>query len=144
LGALGAALISPALARTVKVTLGGIDGEFCPHRALVFEDPNGTRILYDRAAPWPARGPAARQDRHHSRKATCRRPCGQRAQQGAQLGRLHDKPDTSVSAMLTQRSEHRAGQEVKIVTGSDAGVLRGQAGQRRRPGQLDPRALRRQ
>ncbi|MBU1360358.1 MAG: MBL fold metallo-hydrolase [Gammaproteobacteria bacterium] len=34
---------------TVKVTpLGGIDGEFCPQdRALVFEDPNGTRILYD-------------------------------------------------------------------------------------------------
>jgi L-ascorbate metabolism protein UlaG (beta-lactamase superfamily) len=34
---------------TVKITpLGGIDGEFCPQdRALVFEDPNGTRILYD-------------------------------------------------------------------------------------------------
>ena len=28
--------------------LGGIDGEFCPlDRALIFEDPNGTRILYD-------------------------------------------------------------------------------------------------
>ena len=43
---------APALcasAQTVKVTpLGGIDGEFCPQdRALVFEDPNGTRILYD-------------------------------------------------------------------------------------------------
>jgi L-ascorbate metabolism protein UlaG (beta-lactamase superfamily) len=37
---------SPA---TVKVTpLGSHDGEFCPRdRALVFEDPNGTRILYD-------------------------------------------------------------------------------------------------
>src|SRR3954462_3537782 len=34
---------------TVKVTpLGGHDGEFCPQdRALIFEDPNGTRILYD-------------------------------------------------------------------------------------------------
>jgi L-ascorbate metabolism protein UlaG (beta-lactamase superfamily) len=34
---------------TVKVTpLGSHDGEFCPRdRALVFEDPNGTRILYD-------------------------------------------------------------------------------------------------
>ena len=33
----------------VKVTpLGGFDGEFCAQdRALVFEDPNGTRILYD-------------------------------------------------------------------------------------------------
>jgi L-ascorbate metabolism protein UlaG (beta-lactamase superfamily) len=34
---------------TVKVTpLGGFDGEFCAQdRALVFEDPNGARILYD-------------------------------------------------------------------------------------------------
>lgn len=34
---------------SVKVTpLGGMAGEFCPQdRALVFEDPNGTRILYD-------------------------------------------------------------------------------------------------
>jgi L-ascorbate metabolism protein UlaG (beta-lactamase superfamily) len=47
--ALFAALAQPALAQTVKVTpLGGIDGEFCAQdRALVFEDPNGTRVLYD-------------------------------------------------------------------------------------------------
>src|SRR5450432_4323073 len=47
--AIGALLAFPVLAQTVKVTpLGGIDGEFCPQdRALVFEDPNGTRILYD-------------------------------------------------------------------------------------------------
>lgn len=34
---------------TVKITpLGSHDGEFCPlDRALVFEDPDGTRILYD-------------------------------------------------------------------------------------------------
>jgi L-ascorbate metabolism protein UlaG (beta-lactamase superfamily) len=38
-----------ALADTVKVTpLGSHDGEFCSRdRALVFEDPNGTRLLYD-------------------------------------------------------------------------------------------------
>lgn len=38
-----------AQAQNVKVTpLGGIEGELCPQdRALVFEDPNGTRILYD-------------------------------------------------------------------------------------------------
>jgi len=44
-----AALALPATAQTVKVTpLGGIDGEFCAQdRALVFEDPNGTRVLYD-------------------------------------------------------------------------------------------------
>src|SRR5499427_7877051 len=48
-----AALALPAAAQnaapTVKVTpLGGFDGEFCAQdRAMVFEDPNGTRILYD-------------------------------------------------------------------------------------------------
>src|SRR5258705_5461203 len=46
---LAAVVALPALGSNVKVTpLGGIDGEFCPQdRALVFEDPNGTRILYD-------------------------------------------------------------------------------------------------
>jgi L-ascorbate metabolism protein UlaG (beta-lactamase superfamily) len=40
---------APASSELVKVTpLGGFDGEFCAQdRALVFEDPNGTRILYD-------------------------------------------------------------------------------------------------
>jgi len=49
LATLGAATTLPLLAQTVKVTpLGGIEGELCPQdRALVFEDPNGTRILYD-------------------------------------------------------------------------------------------------
>ena len=49
LGVLAPPSTLPALAQTVKVTpLGGIDGEFCPQdRALIFEDPNGTRILYD-------------------------------------------------------------------------------------------------
>ena len=45
-----AALLAQAvLAANVKVTpLGGQDGEFCPRdRALIIEDPNGTRILYD-------------------------------------------------------------------------------------------------
>jgi L-ascorbate metabolism protein UlaG (beta-lactamase superfamily) len=42
-------LLQPALAANVKVTpLGGQDGEFCRlDRALIFEDPNGTRLLYD-------------------------------------------------------------------------------------------------
>ena len=41
----------------VKITpLGSHDGEFCPFdRALVFEDPDGTRILYD--AGRTVRGP---------------------------------------------------------------------------------------
>ena len=39
----------PALAQNVKITpLGSHDGELCPFdRALVFEDPDGTRLLYD-------------------------------------------------------------------------------------------------
>jgi L-ascorbate metabolism protein UlaG (beta-lactamase superfamily) len=47
--ALSAMLSFPALAQNVKVTpLGGIGGELCPQdRALIFEDPNGTRLLYD-------------------------------------------------------------------------------------------------
>jgi L-ascorbate metabolism protein UlaG (beta-lactamase superfamily) len=41
--------IAPASAQNVKVTpLGSHDGEFCRNdRAMVFEDPDGTRILYD-------------------------------------------------------------------------------------------------
>ncbi|MGE5094128.1 MAG: MBL fold metallo-hydrolase [Betaproteobacteria bacterium] len=39
----------PAAAQNVKVTsLGSHDGELCAQdRAMIFEDPNGTRILYD-------------------------------------------------------------------------------------------------
>lgn len=41
--------ISAGAAAVVKITpLGGQDGEFCKlDRALIFEDPNGTRLLYD-------------------------------------------------------------------------------------------------
>jgi glyoxylase-like metal-dependent hydrolase (beta-lactamase superfamily II) len=48
-GCMVALLAQAALAANVKVTpLGGQDGEFCPQdRALIFEDPNGTRLLYD-------------------------------------------------------------------------------------------------
>lgn len=43
------ALSQPAAAANVKVTpLGSHDGEFCVlDRAMVFEDPDGTRVLYD-------------------------------------------------------------------------------------------------
>jgi len=45
----GCAIAFPVWASNVKVTpLGSHDGEFCSRdRALIFEDPNGTRILYD-------------------------------------------------------------------------------------------------
>src|SRR5690554_2101431 len=47
--ALTAATAAQADDHVVKVTpLGSHDGEFCSRdRALIFEDPNGTRILYD-------------------------------------------------------------------------------------------------
>jgi L-ascorbate metabolism protein UlaG (beta-lactamase superfamily) len=47
----------PGSAQTVRITpLGSHDGEFCPlDRALVFEDADGTRILYD--AGRTVRGP---------------------------------------------------------------------------------------
>lgn len=54
---LSVAVASAASAQTVKVTpLGSHDGEFCVlDRALIFEDPDGTRILYD--AGRTVRGP---------------------------------------------------------------------------------------
>ena len=47
----------PGSTQTVKITpLGSHDGEFCPlDRALIFEDPDGTRVLYD--AGRTVRGP---------------------------------------------------------------------------------------
>ena len=50
LAAIGAALtLQTAVAADVKITpLGGVDGEFCIlDRTMVFEDPDGTRTLYD-------------------------------------------------------------------------------------------------
>ena len=50
-------MTQPAGPGVVKVTpLGSHDGEFCARdRAMVFEDPDGTRILYD--AGFTVRGP---------------------------------------------------------------------------------------
>ncbi|MGD8568232.1 MAG: MBL fold metallo-hydrolase [Gammaproteobacteria bacterium] len=58
LAVLGTTLLTPTTwAANVKITpLGSHDGEFCRNdRALIFEDPNGTRILYD--AGRTVRGP---------------------------------------------------------------------------------------
>jgi len=56
-GAFAVAGAQPAWSQSVKVTpLGSHDGEFCAlDRALIFEDPDGTRILYD--AGRTVRGP---------------------------------------------------------------------------------------
>ncbi len=57
MGAFAIGTAQPSLSQNVKVTpLGSHDGEFCVlDRALIFEDPDGTRILYD--AGRTVRGP---------------------------------------------------------------------------------------
>ena len=111
-----------ASAAEVKVTpLGGHDGEFCPQdRALIFEDPNGTRILYDagRTVAGPTDPRLGKIDiilvSH---------------MHGDHVGNAHnaapnsgscDKPDTSVSAMPNSNSVNIAvAKKAKIVTGSE-------------------------
>ena len=118
----GAALTFPALAQTVKVTpLGGVDGEFCPQdRALVFEDPNGTRILYD-----PGRTVAGANDPRLGKIDIILVS----HMHGDHVGNAHnkapnagscDKPDMSVSAMPNSNAVNIAlAKKAKIVTGSE-------------------------
>ena len=111
-----------ALANEVKVTpLGGQDGELCPQdRALIFEDPNGTRILYD--AGRTVAGPTdPRLGKIDIILVT--------HMQGDHVGNAHNKapnsgtcenPDTSVSAMPNSNSVNIAlAKKSKIVTGSE-------------------------
>jgi L-ascorbate metabolism protein UlaG (beta-lactamase superfamily) len=121
-GALSAALAFPVLAQTVKVTpLGGIDGEFCRQdRALIFEDPNGTRILYD-----PGRTVAGAGDPRLGKIDIILVS----HMHGDHVGNAHnkapnsgtcDKPDTSVSAMPNSSAVNIAlAKKSKIVTGSE-------------------------
>jgi len=113
---------APALAENVKVTpLGGQDGEFCAQdRALIFEDPNGTRILYDagRTVAGPNDPRLGKIDiilvSH---------------MHGDHLGNAHNKapnsgscakPDVSVSALPNSNSVNIAlAKKAKIVTGSE-------------------------
>ena len=117
-----AALAFPAFAQTVKVTpLGGIDGEFCPQdRALVFEDPNGTRVLYD-----PGRTVAGAADPRLGKIDIILVS----HMHGDHLGNAHNKapnsgtcasPDMSVSAMPNSLAVNIAlAKNSKIVTGSE-------------------------
>jgi L-ascorbate metabolism protein UlaG (beta-lactamase superfamily) len=121
-GALSVALAMPVLAQTVKVTpLGGIDGEFCPQdRALIFEDPNGTRILYD-----PGRTVAGPSDPRLGKIDIILVS----HMHGDHVGNAHnkapnsgtcEKPDTSVSAVPnTSAVEIALAKKSKIVTGSE-------------------------
>lgn len=120
--ALSALLAFPALAQNVKVTsLGGIDGEFCPQdRALVFEDPNGTRVLYD-----PGRTVAGAADPRLGKIDIVLVS----HMHGDHVGNAHtkapnsgtcEKPDMSVSAVPNTSAVNIAlAKNSKIVTGSE-------------------------
>ena len=117
-----ALLALPALAQTVKVTpLGGVDGEFCPQdRALIFEDANGTRILYD-----PGRTVAGATDPRLGKIDIILVS----HMHGDHVGNAHNKepnsgtcaaPDMSVSAMPNSNAVNIAiAKKSKIVTGSE-------------------------
>lgn len=117
-----AALATPAFAQNVKVTpLGGIDGEFCPQdRALIFEDPNGTRVLFD-----PGRTVAGASDPRLGKIDIILLS----HMHGDHLGNVHNKapnagtcanPDLSVSAMPNSSVVNIAlAKNAKIVTGSE-------------------------
>jgi L-ascorbate metabolism protein UlaG (beta-lactamase superfamily) len=112
----------PALGANVKVTpLGGFDGEFCAgDRALVFEDPNGTRILYD-----PGRTVAGAEDPRLGKIDIVLVS----HMHGDHAGNAHTKatnagacgsPDASVSDMPNSGAVNIAlAKKAKIVTGSE-------------------------
>lgn len=122
IGCMAAMIAQSALAANVKVTpLGGQDGEFCPRdRALVFEDPNGTRILYD--AGQTVAGP---NDPRLGKIDVILVS----HMHGDHLGDAHikavnagscDKPDVSVSDLPTSNTVNIAlAMKAKIVTGSE-------------------------
>ena len=111
-----------AQAQNVKVTpLGGIDGELCPQdRALVFEDPNGTRVLYD-----PGRTVAGANDPRLGKIDIILVS----HMHGDHIGNAHNKapnsgtcasPDMSVSALPNSSAVNIAlAKKSKIVTGSE-------------------------
>jgi len=136
IGCISAAMAMAASAANVKVTpLGGQAGEFCPQdRAMLFEDPNGTRILYDAGrtvagASDPRLGKIDIILVSHVH--------------GDHIGNAHNKapdsgscakPDISVSAMPVSNTVKIAlAKQSKIVTGSEmppffAGKLKAHGG----------------
>jgi L-ascorbate metabolism protein UlaG (beta-lactamase superfamily) len=122
LGAVAAGLAFPAIAQTVKVTpLGGFDGEFCAlDRALVFEDPNGTRLLYD-----PGFTVLGAEDSRLGKidAVLVTHMHGDHVGSGhakAMNAGACEKPDTSVSDVpMTNAVAIAIAKKAKIVTGSD-------------------------
>ena len=120
--AFGTMLAQSALAQNVKVTpLGGQEGEFCPFdRAMIFEDPNGTRVLYD-----PGRTVAGANDPRLGKIDVVLVT----HMHGDHIGDKHnaapnsgacDKPDISVSAAPNTNTVNIAvAKGAKMVTGSE-------------------------
>ena len=121
-GGMAVLMTQPVLAANVKMTpLGGQEGEFCPQdRALVFEDPNGTRILYDagRTVAGPNDPRLGKIDiilvsHMHGDHA------GNAHNKAPNSGSC-DKPDVSVSALPNSNAVNIAlAKKAKIVTGSE-------------------------
>jgi L-ascorbate metabolism protein UlaG (beta-lactamase superfamily) len=121
-GFISVALAAPAVAANVKITpLGGVEGEFCPQdRALILEDPNGTRLLYD-----PGRTVAGANDPRLGKIDIILVS----HMHGDHVGNSHakapnsgtcDKPDMSVSATPNTSAVNIAlAKSAKIVTGSE-------------------------
>jgi L-ascorbate metabolism protein UlaG (beta-lactamase superfamily) len=121
-GCMAGLIAQSALAANLKVTpLGGQDGEFCPQdRALIFEDPNGTRILYD-----PGRTVAGPNDPRLGKIDIILVS----HMHGDHVGNAHNKepnsgscanPDVSVSALPNSSAVNIAlAKKAKIVTGSE-------------------------
>jgi L-ascorbate metabolism protein UlaG (beta-lactamase superfamily) len=121
-GCMAILIAQPTSAANVKVTpLGGQDGEFCPQdRALVFEDPNGTRLLYD-----PGRTVAGPNDPRLGKIDVILVS----HMHGDHVGNTHNKapnsgscakPDMSVSALPNSSAVNIAlAKKAKIVTGSE-------------------------
>jgi L-ascorbate metabolism protein UlaG (beta-lactamase superfamily) len=135
-GCMAVISVRPALAVNVKVTpLGGQEGEFCPQdRALIFEDPNGTRVLYD-----PGRTVAGANDPRLGKIDIILVS----HMHGDHVGNAHNKepnsgscanPDVSVSALPNSSTVNIAlAKKAKIVTGSEmppffAGKLKANGG----------------
>jgi L-ascorbate metabolism protein UlaG (beta-lactamase superfamily) len=122
IGCIAAVMAQATLAANVKVTpLGGQSGEFCPQdRALIFEDPNGTRNLFD-----PGRTVAGANDPRLGKIDIILVS----HMHGDHAGNAHNKepnsgscanPDTSVSAMPNSNAVNIAvAKKAKIVTGSE-------------------------
>jgi L-ascorbate metabolism protein UlaG (beta-lactamase superfamily) len=122
LGALGSAIAFSVSAQVVKVTpLGTHDGEFCAQdRALIFEDPNGTRVLYD-----PGRSVAGADDPRLGKIDIILVS----HMHGDHAGNAHIKavntgtcgaPEVTVSAMPNSSAANIAvAKKAKIVTGSE-------------------------